>query len=85
MLDIHVGSQPHSLNVDFEKAVFNATREVWDKCNIYGCFFYLSQSFLRKIQSKYITIYKSDAKFRESYRLMQALAYLPEKDVIDGL
>lgn len=47
-------------------------------------FFHLFQSFLSKIQ-EHLKVYLSDSEFRLSYRLMQALAYLPEKDVVEGL
>lgn len=83
MIDAYVTTKPLSLNVDYEKAVFNAAKLVWPLCHIYGCFFHLSQSFLRKVQSKYLKIYKTESEFRSSYRLMQSLAFLPENDVID--
>ncbi|CAF0918334.1 unnamed protein product [Brachionus calyciflorus] len=76
---------PNSLNIDFEKAVICAANKVFPNCLIYGCFFHLSQSFLRKVQKKgLINEYYSDDLFRKSYRMMQSLAYLPEKDMIEG-
>jgi len=82
MLNEHINEAPLSLNVDFEKAVFSAKKEVWENCLPYGCFFHLSQSFLRKVQSRFIKVYKDDPEFRKIYRQMQALAYLPGKDVV---
>jgi hypothetical protein len=35
---------PHSFNVDFEQAVFGAIKEVFPNCEIFGCYFHLSQN-----------------------------------------
>ena len=43
MIDKSICVKPTSINVDFEKAVFNAVKIVWPNCKIYGCFFHFSQ------------------------------------------
>lgn len=45
MIDKSLSVKPISINVDFEKAVFNAVRFVWPNCKTYGCFFHFSQVF----------------------------------------
>ena len=85
MIEKRVTSPPTSINVDFELAVFNAVKKVFESVDIYGCYFHLSQSFFRNIQQKgfYIT-YVTKPLFKKCFLLTQALAYLPIHDVITG-
>ena len=53
------------------------------KCEIYGCYFHLSQSFWRRIQSDGLKKWY-DPNLRLTYRKVQALAFLPIDDVIAG-
>ena len=41
---------PRSINFDFEKSIHSAIRTVWAPCFIYGCFFHLCQSWLRRLK-----------------------------------
>jgi hypothetical protein len=42
----HLNAYPNSINVDFERAVFNAVGKVFgNDVEIYGCYFHLSQNF----------------------------------------
>jgi hypothetical protein len=85
MLDARLKTKPTSLNVDFELAVFNAAKKVWPECHLYGCYFHLSQSIYKYIKkNKLVKEYSASEAFRKNYRQLQALAYLPEEDVIDG-
>lgn len=84
MIKNSIKQSPKSLNIDFEKAVMNAGKIVFDDCAIYGCFFHLSKFFFRRVQKNLLPDFKKDPTFRKSYKLMQAIAYLPEEDVISG-
>ena len=88
MLKASMSEPPRSFNCDFEKAVFEAVKTSWPDCIVYGCWFHLSQSFLRHIQTdkkhQLLAHFKVDIEFRKSYRMLQGLAYLPPVDVVDG-
>jgi hypothetical protein len=72
---------PLAIHMDFEKAVMNVVTLLF-KCKIYGCFFHLSQNFFKKVQECNLIDYATDDEFRLYYILMQALAFVPEDDVI---
>ena len=75
--------EPLAIHMDFEKAVMNSV-SITFKCLIYGCFFHLSQNFYKKVQEKNLIDYAQEDEFRLYYKLMQALAFLPEEHVIEG-
>jgi hypothetical protein len=74
---------PLAVHMDFEKAVMNAVTLLF-KCIIYGCFFHLSQNVFRKVQESNLIDYATDNEFRLYYKLMQALAFVPEDDVVEA-
>jgi len=84
MIDNQIKIKPNSINIDFEKAIFNSISDVWPKCNIYGYFFHLAQAMLRNVNKRHKIVYRDSAEFRKAFRMMQALAYVPTSDVIDG-
>ena len=48
-----------------------------------GCFFHFSQAIFRKIQSLGLQVrYKDDEDFAHTVRMLTALAFVPEPDVI---
>ncbi|RMZ97756.1 mule transposase domain [Brachionus plicatilis] len=66
----------------FEKAAMTAAQEIF-KCKIFGCFFHLSQSMFRRVKTRgYLKTYALDDQFRHSFKLVQALAFLPVQDVL---
>ena len=70
------------MNCDFEKSIHSAVRATWENCQIRGCFFHLCKAWLSKVKA--LGLYKNfliDPNFRDSFRLCQALAYIPESDV----
>ena len=75
--------KPRAINMDFEKATMNAAITIFE-CQIFGCFFHLSQNFFKKVQEKNMIDYTEDNEFRLFYKYLQALAFLPESDVIEG-
>lgn len=75
-----ITKKPNSVNCDFELAAINAARLVFE-CEIYGCFFHLSQSFWRRIQQDGLKNWFKDDKLRITFRKTQALAFVPVEDV----
>ena len=77
-----ITSNPVSVNCDFEIAAINALKLVF-QCKIYGCYFHFDQSFWRRVQTKKSELWY-DQKFRETFRQIQALAFIPCCDVFQG-
>lgn len=83
MIKKYINKNPKSINIDFEKAVMNSVRKVFD-CKIYGCFFHLCQSIRRRVQQKHLSDYNSDPEFRKSYKMLKAIPFVAEDDVISA-
>lgn len=80
-----VNAQPESLNCDFELAAINAFRKTFgfDK-DIHGCFFHLSQALYRRVQKHCKASDWLDEEFTLAFRRIQALAFLPERFVVEA-
>ena len=74
---------PNSINLDFEIAAINAIKIVF-KCKVYACYFHLCQSLWRRVQSSGQVKRWFDENFRVSFRRLQALAFIPVCDIIEG-
>lgn len=75
--------EPNSILMDFEQASIKAFSAEFPDAIIRGCFFHLSQSVWRKVQSLGIsTRYAEDAEFAIVVRFFPALAFVPPADVI---
>jgi hypothetical protein len=82
----NVKHKPKSFNTDFEQAVFGAIKEVFKDCEIYGCFFHLSQNLFKRVKSMKLTHeYVFGEDFRRHFKMIQGLAFLPPEDVVTGL
>jgi len=78
--DIHL--QPQFILTDFEQAAINATSREFQRVQNKGCFFHLSQSIYRKIQSSGLSVqYGTDENFSLLIRHIPALAFLPPNDI----
>ncbi|XP_022171031.1 uncharacterized protein LOC111034225 [Myzus persicae] len=76
---------PKSMMFDFEKAAMNASKYVFPSINIKGCFFHLTQSIWRHVQSNGLQVrYTNDSNFALELRKLAALAYVPENNVISA-
>ena len=83
MIKAHLTNNPSFFNMDFEKAAMNAATLVF-KCEIHGCNFHFSQNGFRRVQHHgLVKLWFKDA-FRMTFKKVQALAYLPPKDVLKG-
>ena len=71
-------SQPHYLFVDFEQAAINSFNIIWPLTQVKACFFHLSQSVYRKLQSLSLqSEYHTDPEFALTMRMLPALAFVP--------
>ena len=71
--------------VDFEKAAINAIKHFKPDIEVKGCFYHLSSNVWKKVQELGLQQrYLEDQEFAIHCRMLCALAFLPEDDVIDG-
>ena len=76
---------PNRIMVDFEQAAISAAEEAFPQAVISGCFYHLSQSVYRKVQSEGLqNLYGEDADFATSVRMIPALALVPEAEVVNA-
>lgn len=86
LISYHLDVAPNSINCDFEKGIHSAILKVWKLCSIYGCFFHLCKSWLRRLKKLKIYInYVKSEEFSNSFKQCQALAFIPESEVQSGL
>ena len=83
MVNHNLKNKVSTFNMDFEKATMNAAIAIF-KCDICLCFFHFSQSGFRQVQLHGLTREWYDERFRFSFKMMQALAYIPVDDVVSG-
>lgn len=81
------GCDPSLVIVDFERGVEHAIHSVFgDHVNIQYCFYHLTQSIWRKIQSLGLTnVYETVDDFRLFCGQIDALAFLPPDQVTEGM
>ena len=73
---------PKRVTIDFEVAVRNSIIATHQSAQIQFCFFHMSQSVWRHVQSSGNTHnYNSDLTFRELIRMLLATTFLPVEDV----
>ena len=71
-------SEPHYLFLDFEQAAINSFNGIWPVTQVKTCFFHLSQSVYRKLQSLGLqSEYHNDPEFAVTMRMLPALAFVP--------
>lgn len=78
---------PSKIICDFEVAIHNAVRTVLaPSIHIQGCFYHLTQSTWRRIQSEGLQAdYQNDVSIRDYCGMIDALAFLPAEDVPEGM
>ena len=82
LLSILKVDSPKRVTIDFEVAVRNSIIATHQSAQIQFCFFHMSQSVWRHVQSSGNTHnYNSDLNFRELIRMLLATAFLPVEDV----
>lgn len=82
---INPNVNPNSVMMDYEKAAMNAIKCEFPNVIINGCFFHLSQCVWRHIQEIGLSKkYKEDSEFALHVRMLPALAFVPQEDVIES-
>lgn len=83
MLNHYIKNQPKNILTDFEKAVLNALRLAYPGTRLVGCYFHLVQNFWKHVQAlSLVKLYAVDEEIRKIFKFLQALAFVPKKDVI---
>lgn len=74
---------PATVMMDYEKAAMNSVEATFPRAAVTGCFYHLSQSVYRKIQSEGLqNTYATDEAFALYAQMVPALAFVPVNDVI---
>jgi hypothetical protein len=77
--------RPATVTLDFEKAAINAFHELFPDAAVNSCFYHLSQSIYRKVQTSALQErYAWDEAFSLAVRLLTALAFVPPEHVVDA-
>nr|CAD2180155.1 unnamed protein product [Meloidogyne enterolobii]CAD2191220.1 unnamed protein product [Meloidogyne enterolobii] len=77
---------PTSISCDFERAIHNSIRTCFPESSIFCCFFHLRQNLRKHIsQSNLLNLYNNDPDFALKCKMIIALAFVPENDVINAL
>jgi len=73
---------PQKVLVDFEQAAVNAYTSGFPQAHIKGCFFHLSQSILRKVNSLgHKQSYENVLNFHVQVKCLSALSFVPIGDI----
>jgi len=85
--DLEFQPNPTTVIMDFEQAAINAvTNTIGPHVHIQGCFYHLTQSTWRKIQSMWlVTLYSASEDVRHFCGMLDGLAFLPVDCVVNGL
>ena len=78
---------PESVIVDYEIAVIQAVNSIiGEHVEIQGCFYHLTQSTWRRVQSLGLTeMYKNSEQFKHFCNMLDGLAFLPVGDLTAGM
>ena len=77
-------ANPEKILLDFESAAINEFTAAYPDARILGCYFYLTQSILRKVNKIGMkSDYESDDNLRIAVRCLPALAMVPSTDVAE--
>ena len=73
---------PQKILLDFEKACMSAAQAAFPQAEIKGCYFHLSQSLIRKINSVGLkALYESDIDIKLKLKSLAALSFVPILDL----
>ena len=78
-------ASPRRILVDFESAAIHAFREAFPNAETTGCYFYLCQTVIKKVQEAGLkSDYESDIEIRGFIRSLPALSHVSVNDVISA-
>ena len=80
-------ADPTTVTMDFELAPMKAVTSIFGpQVKIHGCFYHLTQSTWRKVQSLgLVTRYREEEDVKHFCGMLDGLAFLPLDDVLEGL
>ncbi len=82
--DLLPEASPGKILLDFEKAALNSFRVEFPDSHISGCFFHLSQSVIRKVNTLGLKRkFEEEIDFSMLVKSLPALAFVPPEDVRD--
>ena len=85
----NLGMNPNPMKIvtDFEQAMFQSIRITLNQyLSIHGCFYHLTRSTWRKIQSLGLTdLYKENTDVKHFCGMMDGLSFLPLGDILIGM
>lgn len=86
-LQRNIRPNPARIVCDYEIGIHNAVKSAIDRnINVQGCFYHLTQSTWRHIQSEGLQgTYRDVAEVRHFCGMLDGLAFLPPKDVKEGM
>lgn len=85
LLKLEPELNPTDITLDFEMGAIKSLTKHFPNAEIHGCFFHLTQSVWRHIQSIGLQIpYTNDEDFAFEIRLLISLAFVPEANVIEA-
>ncbi|XP_050065493.1 uncharacterized protein LOC126554455 [Aphis gossypii] len=74
--------QPTSVSCDFELGAITAIKNSFENINSFGCYFYLSQNFLKKVGELHLlSKYNNEANFCVATKTIIALTFIPLCDL----
>ena len=77
-------ASPDTVLVDFEAAAINAFRQAFPTAELKGCYFHHGQSLNRKVGELGLKLdYESNPDFNMAVKSLQALAFVPEENVLE--
>ena len=86
LLELEQGLRPTSVLTDYEIGAVAAIQEVFPQTVVQGgCFYHLGQCIWRKVQDLgFSQAYRDDEGYSVNVRMIPALAFVPEDDVLDA-
>ena len=85
LLVINPTLHPIDFLIDYEQAARRAIEETFPDATVKGCFYHLSQNVYRKVQIEGLQqLYQTDHDFSLKIRMIPALAFVPQHDVINA-
>lgn len=85
LLKLEPKLNPTDITVDFEIGVIKSLSEHFPLASIHGCFFHFTQNVWRHIQTNGLQVpYTNYENFAFELRLLIALAFVPEGNVIEA-
>lgn len=85
LLKVEPKLNPTDITVDFEIGVIKSLSKHFPQAAIHGCFFHFTQNVWRHIQTNGLQVpYTNDEDIAFELRLLIALAFVPEANVIEA-